>query len=91
MKLKAHKVVKLPGGNVAVDAVWTNQMRQPRTLAIQAAESPTGALERLTEGDAADVFNTLSGLAQIAWEMGWRPAGLSNTVAAVVAAYKIPS
>lgn len=91
MKLKAHKVEKLPGGNVAVRAVWTNQMRVPKTLAIVAEESPTGALETLTEGDAGDVFNTLSGMAEIAWNMGWRPAGLANTVAGVVAAYRLPA
>jgi hypothetical protein len=32
----------------------------------------------------------MSGLADIAWDMGWRPGGLSGSLARVVETYKIP-
>lgn len=91
MKLKAHKIEKLPGGNLAVKTVWANQMRVTRKVTLQVEPTEVESLETLTEGDAADVFNTLSGMAEIAWTMGWRPLGLANTVAGVVAAYRLPA
>ena len=91
MRLKAHKVEKLAGDRMTVKGVWTNQMRQPRLIRVAVEEAPNGEMDTILEGDAADVYHTLEGLAQIAWGLGWRPAGLSNAVAGVVAAYRLPA
>jgi hypothetical protein len=90
MKLKTHKIDRLPGHKVVVSGVWTNQMRMPKSVRITCDGEGTGFPETLTEGDEGDVFNTLSGMAQIAWEMGWRPEGLANATAGLIAAYRLP-
>lgn len=42
----------------------------------------------IMEGSTGDVGNVLNGLAQVAWDNGWRPAGLGAYLGAAVAAFK---
>ena len=90
MKKVTHAVVKRPNNQAAVFAVFNNQMRQPHGLVITKAPlEPHQAPTAMYEGDEADVFHLFEGLAEIAWEMGWRPAGLGPVLAAVVKEFKL--
>lgn len=90
MKRHSHTVEKLPGDRMKIFARWTTPMRQPGQVLIQIGASPDTGPVLMIDGETADVFHTFEGLGEIAWEMGWRPKGLSNAVASVVAGYKVP-
>lgn len=90
MKKVSHRVERT-GDSVAVMANWRSRMRTPTKVEIHNDNLTNPAETTLVEGGAAEVFDTLSGIAEIAWEMGWRPHGLEQVVAAVVKSYKIPA
>ncbi len=89
MKKLMHAVERA-GNNSKVLAQWRTRMRTPATVQITDDRPSTSHPSTLIEGDSAEVFDTLSGIAEIAWDMGWRPAGLDAVVAGVVKSYKIP-
>ena len=91
MRKISHHVAKLPNNHAAVTAVFNNQMRQPQQVRI--TRTPLESLatvEPLFEGEAAEVYHLFEGLAEIAWEMGWRPKGLANLLGHVVTEFKLP-
>jgi hypothetical protein len=89
MKLIEHEVERT-GEKVRLKASFRDRFRQPATVSVRAerAESPT--MRVVHEGDAKEVFDTMAAFAEIAWGMGWRPAGLGPTLAAVVDRFKLP-
>ena len=93
MKKIKHNIQRV-GDNQTVVAAWRTRMRTPATVKIDSGKAPDGVAyheDTLIHGDAAEVFDTLSGIAEIAWEMGWRPRGLDAVVSGVVKSYKIPT
>ena len=89
MKKLSHDVERV-GSSTKVQAQWRTRMRTPGAVEITKDQPSTMKTTTLIEGDSAEVFDTLSGIAEIAWSMGWRPAGLETVVSAVVKSYKIP-
>ena len=78
-------------GNISVEASWRDQMRRPVGLTLVKEPLHTNMLTPLIDGDALAVHGVMSGIAEIAWSQGWRPHGLSATVAATVERFKIPA
>jgi hypothetical protein len=89
MKKLSHEISR-KGDAVKVEANWRTRMRTPAKVAVVADNQSTSKDSTLAEGEAADVFDTLSGIAELAWDMGWRPRGLDLVVSGVVKSYKIP-
>lgn len=90
MKRQSHTVTKLPNNRASVAASWTTQMREPGHVRITTEKATERTPGLLYEGDEGEVFKTFSGLAEIAWEMGWRPKGLAQVLGMVVAEFKLP-
>ena len=92
MKKLSHKVSRV-GDVVTVEAAWRTRMRVPAKVEIHKGKSEElsmGLQHVLLSGDAAEVNDILNGIAEIAWENGWRPAGLGATLEAIVKGFKIP-
>lgn len=92
MKRIEHEVERT-ADRVTIKAVWADKMRNRRnvTVSISAAQDQrTSIVPAMLTGDVRDVSGVLNGIAQIAWDQGWRPAGLGATLAAVVERFKEP-
>lgn len=90
MKLLTQSV-KRTGDNVTVNATWKTQDRRKAQVKIKRTIPEPGAFdEAMMTGDVKEVHGVLFGLAEIAWNMGWRPAGFIERIAGAVAAHKIP-
>jgi len=89
MKKLQHNVSRT-GDHVKVNAAWVSKMRTPVAVHIVDEKQAIHSDSLLIEGDAGEVQTTLNGLAEIAWDMGWRPQGLGPVLAHIVGAYKIP-
>lgn len=92
MRLR-QSILERQGGSTKVSTAWTDQMRRPSTVTIsieknaQSAQiAPSGIL---CVGEDRDVTGVLNGIAEIAWNAGWRPAGLANRVMGAIAAHKV--
>lgn len=91
MKLVDHKIDRVRGKHRLYTS-WRSQMRKPRKVVITETEADDYQVqETLAFDDKGHLFNFLAGMAEIAWACGWRPTGLSNTVAQVVASYRLPT
>ena len=90
MKLKSYKQSR-KGDIVTIEAQWADRMRRPGSVSITENALTPGSVDvpsvTLT-GDAHEVFHTVSGIAQIAWNMGWRPPGLMGGIAQYVQDFK---
>ncbi len=76
-----YKDVIQSAGRINIRTSWVDRMRRPATVTIKVDKNVSDAGSFvLLDGDARDVSNTLSGIAEIAWGMGWRPAGLDTAV-----------
>jgi hypothetical protein len=87
---KIQSNVQRTGDHVRVTAAWQTRMRTPATVEIQTGKQQLASEGLLIEGEAADVRDTLAGLAELAWDMGWRPLGLDHVLGHVVRAYELP-
>ena len=65
-------------------------MRRPArvSLALHKGQLPEAESDVLVVGESHEVYTMLSGLADIAWDMGWRPSGLPGQVAQFIQNYK---
>jgi hypothetical protein len=74
-----------------IHADWTDQMKRPTYVSVSFDKNNFNEEEKpLIEGDPGDVAYVMNGIAQIAWDSGWRPSGLAETVMSVVRNYKQP-
>lgn len=87
MKLLSHKIDRA-GDTLRITGQWQDRMRRPGSVVVtqNVNESQMRESEMLM-GDAHEVYATLSGLADIAWKMGWRPEGLMGGIANYVQSY----
>ncbi len=89
MKRIEHEVER-NGDKVTVKALWRDTFKKPGSVKITLEKHETQTLRPVISADAVVVRNVLWGLAQIAWDMGWRPLGLGPVLARVVETYKEP-
>jgi hypothetical protein len=91
IKLRDWSRAKKHSGSGALYATWTDQMKRPTLVSIKVDKNNANEdNEPLISGDPVDISYVLNGLAQIAWECGWRPSGLANSVAGLISNYKEP-
>ncbi len=73
------------GDHVKFVASWVDRMRRPGGVQIAVTKNIQPlAIPTLIEGDAACVNDTINQIAWIAWQRGWRPAGLFEAVVSVI-------
>lgn len=90
MKLIRHEVERIGADRTTVKALWRDKFRRPASVKVVEATEEHQASSTLIDGDSAEVMRTMEGFAEIAWSMGWRPAGLGATLNAVVQNFKPP-
>ncbi len=74
-----------------IHAEWTDQLKRPTLVTISFDKNNFNDDEKpMIEGEPGDVAYVLNGIAAIAWDYGWRPSGLPETIAGVVKNYKEP-
>jgi hypothetical protein len=78
------------GDRVEVKGLFRDNFKRPASVSITTSTHETPMSRPVIEGDVRDVTTTMFSLAEIAWDMGWRPAGLGPTLAAVVERFKLP-
>lgn len=76
-------------------ARWQDEMRRPASVRLGFKRGDHNDVEanesaELVEGDIKDVAGALFGMADMAWEMGWRPRGLMGRLANLIESYKLP-
>lgn len=92
MKKQQHELAK-SGENLAVRGLWRDRFKREAHVKIVEEPLPVGsapAVGTIIEGERDQVQNTMFGLAEIAWDMGWRPKGLDLVLARVVKIYELP-
>lgn len=92
MKLLNHKIER-KGDKVSLSGRWRDELRRPASVSLhfeRGNASLTEAETPIAEGEVKDVTGALFALADIAWEMGWRPRGLMGKVAHTIESYKLP-
>ncbi len=89
MKRIEHEVARV-GDKVTIKASWRDQMRQPVKVMITTEKVHSNSTYPLITGEAGAVSKTINGIAQIAWDLGWRPVGLGPVLARIVETYKEP-
>ena len=92
MKRIEHEVERT-ADRVTIKATWADKMRNRRnvTVTIGSTEDQRASIvPAMITGDVRDVSGVINGIAQIAWDQGWRPRGLGATLAAVVERFKEP-
>ena len=89
MKLQRN-IVTRQGNNTKIMTDWDDRMRRPGqvTILTEKSVSPGPGGNVLIEGDAAEVIGTMTGIAEIAWKMGWRPVGLGEAIIATLTNYE---
>jgi len=90
MKRIEHEVVRHPGDRVELKGLFRDRFKRPASVSITTSTHETPLPRLVMQADAKEVNDTMFALAEIAWDMGWRPAGLGATLAAVVTRFKIP-
>jgi hypothetical protein len=90
MKRIEHEVVRHPGDRMELKAIFRDRFKRPASVSITTSTHETPTSRLVYQADAKEVTDTMFALAEIAWDMGWRPAGLGPTLAAVVDRFKIP-
>ncbi len=91
MKLLSHEH-ETKGTKTILKTQWQDHMRRPIEVKVTKEDSFANAGPRNTieTESMAHMFGMVSGFAEIAWSMGWRPRGLVATVNHVVTNYKEP-
>lgn len=87
MKLTGQNVVR-NGEHVVVTATFQNKWRKPSSVKVVVDDSVPDTT--VIQGDVKETIEVLHCLAEIAWNQGWRPAGLVGHIAAVVEKHQIP-
>lgn len=92
MKLTSNRIERMPNDKTRVVAGWRDRMRRPANVEMKLT---VGSLARegevvLVEGDSLEVTEVFFALADMAWEMGWRPRGLVGSLANYVQGFKLP-
>lgn len=88
MKLKSSSVTR-KGDLVTVRANWITRFRQPAYVKISITEEGHPHEGLLVDGDVIDTHGLLFGIAQIAWNIGWRPAGLLEATMETIRSHKV--
>ena len=90
MKKVSHEIEKLGVDRVKIKTLFRDRFKRPALVSIERhrVENPESSV--LIDGDPKEVTDLMHGLAEIAWDMGWRPRGLSTVVGMVVQQYKLP-
>jgi hypothetical protein len=92
MKILKHKYTRT-GDNVTLEASWRDNLKRPCSVRVQASKDVQGNQYELSEilsGDVREVDGILEGLAEIAWDRGWRPRGLVGFIANHLQNFKLP-
>jgi hypothetical protein len=89
MKLKSSDTQRR-GDTTAVAALFHDRFRKPLDIKIVTAKSEDPGLKALWMGDPHDVLGLFGGLAEIAWDMGWRPRGFEGKLVQTVRSFQIP-
>lgn len=93
MKMSQLEIENLPGGKVKVEAQFRDRLKRPAGVSVSLRKgelAPQGS-SMVLEGDLHEVASTMYCLAEVAWNMGWRPPGLGPTLMNVVDNYKFRS
>ena len=90
MKLRGWNKERRGGDKTVIKASWTDQMRRPKVVTLSVAEDDTGNGGVLLDMTNWQATHVLHGLAQIAWNMGWRPVGLDANISHLISNYKAP-
>ena len=90
MKL-IHATVTKKSGNVKFIGLWTDQMRRIASVKVTLDKGPDKPAEPQVwlEGTEYDTHHFLEACAEVAWNNGWRPKGLLNSVAGLFQQFKI--
>jgi len=86
MKLLAQNVER-KGDTVRVSGTFANKWRKPATVTISVDDNTNDVI---MEGDVKETMETLHCIAEIAWNNGWRPAGLGHYLTACIQKFTIP-
>jgi len=85
MKRKSHSLDR-QGDKIELSAIFRDKMRRPAGVKLSKATEP-GIVYK---GEVVEGMGMLFGLAEIAWDAGWRPRGLSEKIAGAMSMHKIP-
>ena len=87
-----NKNIERKGDQLKVSALFRDHMRRPVTVHATTDRGEGNEINScVMEGSVRDVTGTMFSLAEIAWDMGWRPKGLAGTLARVIETYKEPT
>jgi len=90
MKIQSS-VTKRTGDRITVAARWKDRFKKPAYIRVMKSDTPPDTSEDLLfSGDVKDTHGIIFGIAQVAWDMGWRPAGLLEHVMETIRSHKIP-
>ena len=87
MKLTVQSVERAHD-TVTINANFVDKWRKPAFVKI--VLDPEGVDNTLLTGDIKESMDTLHCIAEIAWNNGWRPAGLAGHLQRVIEIHKIP-
>jgi len=92
MKLHTHSKERLGNDTIRIKARWTDKMRRPAHVSVTFGplETPNSSEQNVIEGDIKEVMNSMYALAEVAWDLGWRPRGFPGALAAFAQQYKLP-
>ncbi len=79
------------GNGLLLTASWRTEMKQPAKVKINIlrGEFAEDADDVVMQGDVTDVNGILFGLADAAWDAGWRPRGLFPALLRVMETHKL--
>jgi hypothetical protein len=90
VKLQKHAIHTKKHSRLKIEADWTDKMRRPAAVEVVIHKGNDIPSKDLIDADAKEGTDTMYALADLAWELGWRPRGLTGTLAGLVANYKLP-
>lgn len=82
--------VERTGDNIKIKGLFRSKWKKPAKISVVTEELEMATESTVIEGDAKEVFSAVSSVAEIAWEMGWRPAGLVPMLSHVINNFKLP-
>ena len=85
LRRKSSKVSR-QGTNAVVTGVFRDRWRKPAGLKIVKCDPS----EPVVSGDVVESLGSLWAIAEVAWDAGWRPAGLAARVGKAVEDHKLP-
>ena len=80
------------GDNAQLRGHFISKFKRPTTLKIEVGEElEPGLPATIMDGSTEDIGHVLNGLAQVAWDNGWRPNGLGPAITAFMSSWKPPA